>query len=137
MATLIGEKISPDLKNQLDVRQATHGSGILSPRTHDQLVVLNANNSWIKLASGVSITSTRLTQSGLGSFPSGMGLAQQNVLFGGTSDYTPGNLNQKPGNESYEFSEFGFVPMSGINNISVKSLNRGAIKKSNSFNNCS
>jgi hypothetical protein len=129
MATLIGEKISPKLKDQLEVRQATHGSGVLSPRTHDQLVVLNANNSWIKLASGVSITSARLSQSGLGSFPEKMGLAQQNVLFGGTSDYTIGGLHQKPGNESYEFSEFGFVPMAGINNISVKSLNRGAIKK--------
>ena len=48
MATIIGEPINSLLQNQLDVRQSTHGSGVISPRTNDELAVLSANNSWIK-----------------------------------------------------------------------------------------
>jgi hypothetical protein len=58
-----------------------------------------------------------------------MDLAKRNILFGGTARYSGGVTTQKTGNESYEFGESGFVPMPGINDITVKSLNRGAIRK--------
>ena len=129
MATIIGEEINPLLQKQINVRQSTQGSGVISLRTQDELVALSANNSWVKLASGISISSGRLIKSKLSSYSEGMDLAKRNVLFGGTARYSGGTTIQKTGNESYEFGESGFVPMPGITDVTVKSLNRGAIRK--------
>ena len=95
MATIIGEEINPLLQKQINVRQSTHGSGVISLRTHDELVALSANNSWVKLASGISISSGRLIKSKLSSYSEGMDLAKRNVLFGGTARYSGGTTIQK------------------------------------------
>jgi hypothetical protein len=131
MASILGQKLEDYVENQIAIRQQAHGSGTNSSRYTDQINVLNANTSWIKLASGVSVSKSRLEDAGLSDFSSGKDLAQKNVLFAGTGKFNSSNdkLIQRSGNESYEFSEKGWIPMAGITNLSVKSLNRGALKK--------
>jgi hypothetical protein len=129
MAGILGKPLESYVQNQIQIRQEAHGSGVYSPRTPDQITYLNANNAWIKLASGVNVDSSTLTQADLPTSLSGTELAKQNILFNGVSEYTPGTLTPKQGNESYEFSEFGFVPMMGIVSLDVKCLNRGSLKK--------
>ncbi len=131
MAGILGKALDGYVQNQIGVRQKTHGSGTLgTSRTSDQITYLNSNTSWIKLASGVKIDDpTVLTQAGLPSSLTGVALAKGNILFGGTSKYSSGKLTHRQGLDSYEFSEFGFVPMMGITELSVKCLNRGSLKK--------
>jgi len=129
MAGILGKPLEGYVQNQIEVRQKTHGSGIYTPRTPDQIAYLNANNTWVKLASGVTVKDSVLTNAGLSTSFRGDELAKQNVLFNGVSTYSYGALTQKQGNDSYEFSEFGFVPMMGITDLNVKCLNRGSLKK--------
>jgi hypothetical protein len=129
MAGILGKPLETYVQNQIQVRQNAHGSGVYSPRTPDQITYLNANNAWIKLASGVSVEDSVLTNSGLSTSLRKDGLAKQNILFNGVSSYSSGTLTQRQGNDSYEFSEFGFVPMIGITSLDVKCLNRGSLKK--------
>jgi len=129
MAGILGKPLDGYVQNEIQIRQEAHGSGVYSPRTPDQITYLNANNAWIKLASGVTVSTSSLLEAGLPTSFSGVELAKQNILFNGISEYTPGTLVQRQGNESYEFSEFGFVPMMGITDLDVKCLNRGSLKK--------
>ncbi len=131
MAGILGKAPDQYVQNQIEVRQSTHGSGILNGRTSEQIVFLNGNTSWIKLASAVSVSDSVLSNAGLESSLVGIELAKQNVLFGGTAafDKSTNTTFQREGNTSYEFSEFGFVPMAGITDVSIKSLNRGSLKK--------
>jgi hypothetical protein len=129
MAGILGKPLEKYVQNEINVRQSAHGSGIYSPRTPDQIAYLNANNAWIKLASGVSVEDSVLIDAGLSTSFRKDELAKQNVLFNGVSSYSSGTLTQRQGNDSYEFSEFGFVPMMGITSLDVKCLNRGSLKK--------
>jgi hypothetical protein len=64
---IIGEELEGYVIDQINQRQsALHGSGVNTEfRSDNQLNVLNSNTSWIKLASGVSITSaSRLIEIG-------------------------------------------------------------------------
>ncbi len=56
MASILGQKLEDYVENQIAIRQQAHGSGTNSSRYTDQINVLNANTSWIKLASGVSVS---------------------------------------------------------------------------------
>ncbi len=128
---LTGDSIPDYVKTQIDARQKVYGSGVNQSRTADQLFFTNLNTSWVKLASGVSVTDTqKLTDAGLSTNLSGTKLAKQNILFGGLSSLTDDNLLQKDGTNAYNFSEFGFVPMAGITYTDVKTLGKGSIKKS-------
>ena len=129
MAGILGKPLEDYVQNQIEIRQKAHGSGIYTPRTPDQIAYLNTNNTWVKLASGVSVDDSVLTNAGLSTSFRKDELAKQNILFNGVSSYSSGALTQKQGNNSYEFSEFGFVPMMGITDLSVKCLNRGSLKK--------
>jgi len=58
MGNLIGEPISPRILEQIDSRQKMHGAGYNSESINRNPLVLNYlnnRNSWIKMASGVSI----------------------------------------------------------------------------------
>lgn len=129
MAGILGKPLEGYVQDQIETRQNTHGSGIYTPRTPDQIAYLNANNTWVKLASGVTVKDSVLTNAGLSTSFRGDELAKQNVLFNGVSSYSSGALTQRQGNDSYEFSEFGFIPMMGITDLSIKCLNRGSLKK--------
>ena len=132
---IIGEKLPGYVIDQINQRQALHGSGVNTEfRTDNQLNVLNSNTSWIKLASGVSITNiSRLTDIGFTQTEAEanlrLGLAKNNILFGGTAKLidAPGRdfdrLQQRSGflprdaNSSYTYGSYGFSPMPGIEKI--------------------
>ena len=144
---IIGEELPDYVINQINRRQSLHGSGVNNTfRTANQLNVLNSNTSWIKLASGVSITnSARLVEIGFRQFEVEdnllLGLAKNNILFGGTAklvdapNRTFDKLQQRSGflprdaDSSYTYGSYGFSPMPGIESADIKTLNRGSIKK--------
>jgi hypothetical protein len=63
---IIGGELEDYVQGQINARQTLHGSGVGHTgtlRTDKQINLLNSNTSWIKLASGVSISgSNRLTE---------------------------------------------------------------------------
>jgi hypothetical protein len=155
MANVIGEPIEGYVAKQIEARQKLHGSGTYTTtRSDNQINLLNANTSWVKLGSGVSVSGSRLEDIGFSKAQQetyqGMGLAKNNILFGGTStlgtnevkNYKTGktksytSLDQREGflpldpNSSYTYdSKFGFSPMAGIESVDIKTLNRGSLKK--------
>jgi len=142
---LVGDPIPDYVQRQIQVRQASYGSGAIPglPRTDENLLHQNSNNAFIKMASGVSVSSSKLEDMGFDTSNveqlKGMGLAKNYVLFGGTAQITSskeGNvvLTQKTdfiGDQgAYSATkDFGIVPMPGIESLEVKSLNRGSLKK--------
>jgi hypothetical protein len=136
---IIGEELEGYVQDQINARQTLHGSGVGHTgtlRTDKQINLLNSNTSWIKLASGVSVSgSNRLTEIGLSTDLIGMGLAKNNILFSGTSKLVDGKLEQREGflprdaNSSYTYGSFGFSPMPGIISADIKTLTRGSLKK--------
>ena len=146
---IVGEKLSRYVIDQINQRQSSnlHGSGVNTEfRTDNQLNVLNSNTSWIKLASGVSITSaSRLIDIGFSQTEAEanlrLGLAKRNILYGGLASLVDvegrpfDKLQQREGflprnaDSSYTYGSYGFSPMPGIESADVKTLNRGSIKK--------
>jgi hypothetical protein len=145
---IIGEELEGYVIDQILLRQSLHGSGVNnSSRGDNQLNVLNSNTSWIKLASGVSITDgKRLKEIGFSQTQVEsnikLGLARNNILFGGTAKLIDvagrdfDRLQQRSGflprdaQSSYTYGSYGFSPMPGIESADIKTLNRGSIKKS-------
>tara|TARA_R100001509_G_scaffold165686_1_gene148895 strand:- start:4864 stop:7779 length:2916 start_codon:yes stop_codon:yes gene_type:complete len=130
--SIVGEELAYPIYTQVKARQILHGSGKSYTRNNNQLKILNTQNSWIKLASGVSITQEKADEMGIPDL-AGDKLAKKYVLFNGTSQAGKKGdpLAQKgkflPG--TYTRGEFGIVPMPGIENLTVKTLNRGSLKK--------
>ena len=192
--SLIGEPFKDYLKKQISDRQIIHGKGVRNKRTPQELAYLNSRTSWVKLASSTSIDQSRLDliPELKGSGQTGTLLAQQYVLFNGTSglltneqvgvdfvntpgagnptiraqraDAPPGtmidipNPNYKPPgvkavpNNSFSAkyispkagilgnspnpaygttgnTDFGLVPMPGIEEATVRTLEMGSIKR--------
>jgi hypothetical protein len=140
---IIGDEIRGYVASQINVRQALHGAGsgqsldLIRP---DQFIqVLNSNTSWVKLASGVSVASSKLTEIDQPTTLAGLELAKKYVLFAGFSKYEEnkhgGRLTQREGflpqqaESSYSYGSYGYSPMPGIISADVKALNRGSIKK--------
>jgi len=143
--SIIGESLQPYVINQINARQRLHGSGAGTAnkdtpnlRSDQQINLLNSNTSWIKLASGVSVSSGRLADVGVDSSYHGMELAKKYILFAGFSKLEEdgsdrlvqrqGFLPQDP-NSSYTYGTYGYSPMPGITDADIKSLNRGSLKK--------
>jgi len=149
MPNIIGEPLRPYVQSQIKVRQDAHGSGVNGNRTPEQLSYLNSKSAWVKLASGISASDTRVKAENIRNKLSGITLAKNYVLFGGISrlegnQLTPrGNASNK--NNIYDWfdgvyninaqddaqysGEMGLVPMPGIVDASIKCENRGSIKK--------
>ena len=137
MGNIVGEEFKDYVRGQIQIRQTAHGSGVDSLRDNGTLSYLNSKTSWVKLASGVSISGSKLEKlSGNINTPQnvGMGLAQNNILFGGTSTFQK-NKPIKPKHSNMDISgydhsnEWGVVPMSGIESMDLKTLNRGSLEK--------
>jgi hypothetical protein len=153
---VIGEEIKDYVKNQINARQTLHGSGVGhtgTSRTGKQINLLNSNTSWIKLASGVSVSEAKLIDIGLDPSLSDTTLAENFVLFSGisriktniveginetTQETTEKFFTQleqregflpRDGNSSYTYGSFGFSPMPGIHSADIKTLTRGSLKK--------
>ena len=134
MSDVVGEEFEDYVKNQIIQRQKVHSSGVNNLRTGDQISYLNSKTSWVKFASAVSVTQEKLTNIGIdNSNLVGMGLAKNNILFGGTSTLVGENLKPKSSNvglSGYQHSdEWGIVPMPGIESVDIKTLTRGSIEK--------
>lgn len=150
MPNIIGEPIHDYVAKQINKRQKAHGSGQDGTvRTPEQIAYLNSKTAWVKLASGVSLDDARVTEEklrgGTAKVP-GSTLATRYVLFNGTSHIENGYLTQRGThptkdnvtdyytgtynvNALTENSEFGLVPMPGIESAEIKCLNRGSIKR--------
>ena len=136
---IIGEELQGFVINQINARQRLHGSGagndIANTRTDQQLNLLISNTSWIKLASGVSITGAKLAEIKVPSSYEGMGLAKKYILNAGFSQLEDGRLQQREGflpqqpDSSYTYGTYGYSPMPGIISADIKTLNRGSLKK--------
>ena len=151
---VIGEELEGYVINQINARQTLHGSGVGHTgtlRTDKQINLLNSNTSWIKLASGVSVSEARLKDINIDDISNlkDMGLAKNNILFSGTSKLSSRDvfnsttqkteeqffLQQREGflprddNSSYTYGSFGFSPMPGIHSADIKTLTRGSLKK--------
>lgn len=130
--SIVGEEVERYVSSQIEARQTLHGSGKSTTRNNNQLKVLNTQNSWVKLASGVRITPEKAQQLGYPNL-SGTELAKKYVLFNGTSTfYEDGKALAQRGKflpGTYERSDFGIVPMPGIESLVVKTLTRGSLKK--------
>ena len=155
---VIGEELEGYVINQINARQTLHGSGVGHTgtlRTDKQINLLNSNTSWIKLASGVSVSEARLKDINIDDVSNlkDMGLAKNNILFSGTSNIKtqtvdvlnpitqilePKNFTQleqregflpRDANSSYTYGSFGFSPMPGIHSADIKTLTRGSLKK--------
>ena len=88
MSNITGEPFKDYLKKQIDLRQKIHGKGVDGNRTTKEIIYLNSRTSWVKLASSTSIDQTRLNfiPELKGSGLTGTSLAQQYILFNGTSE---------------------------------------------------
>jgi hypothetical protein len=140
---IIGDEIRNYVAQQINVRQAIHGLGagqaLDNVRPDVVINVLNSNTSWVKLASGVSVASSKLTEIGVDTALDGLKLAKRYVLNAGFSKYEEtklgGRLTQREGflpqeaNSSYTYGTYGYSPMPGIISADIKALNRGSIKK--------
>ena len=136
MANIIGDPVDGYVAGQINARQSLNGSGVDNNRSDLQINLLNSNTSWVKLGSAISVSKARLKDINLSPTLDGMGLAKNNILFGGTSKLSNKKTTQREGflpreaNSSYTYdSSFGFSPMAGIESVDVKTLNRGSLKK--------
>jgi len=150
MANVIGEPLSGFVKNQIKKRQEIQGSGVTSYRSSKEIAYLNSKTAWIKMASAVEISSDRINAELLHIDFHGSYLARYAILFDGVSRLpkdskeliprgsTPGKnaiWNLYDGaytvnaSKSSKVSEFGLVPMPGIESVDIKCINRGSIKK--------
>lgn len=135
---IIGERLEPYVIDQINARQKLHGSGagLNNLRLDQQINLLNSNTSWVKLASGISISENRLRDIEVdASRFKGMGLAKNYILHAGVSKLEQNKLIQRQGflprdsNSSYTYGTYGFSPMPGISSADIKALNRGSLKK--------
>ena len=103
MANVIGEPFKEYVNSQIKKRQEIHGK---KNRTIQEISYLNSTNSWVKLASGVSLSQERLdllkTSYGnplVDNTIPGKDLAINNVLFNGLTSvgdsYTDNEGNEK------------------------------------------
>jgi hypothetical protein len=140
---ILGEGFPDEIIKQVEQRQKVYGSGYnsLNPRTPEEIIYLNANTSWVKLASSVDIKNIDLVNSqAIKDLKLKDGeLAKKFVLFNGTdAPYDPylragiSNTNNLIGDSSaYGIggTEFGLRPMMGIISADIKHENRGSIRR--------
>jgi hypothetical protein len=152
MSNIVGEGFNPIIVKQIDQRQKVYGS---ANRTNEELSYLNARTGWVKLVSSVNLIDSDI-RGGFG--VGGSNLAQENVLFNGTTNESPdkgaletyqrggiwngvplttigkdGKIQEIP--QSYNYyaygmggTDYGLRPMPGIKSATIKTETRGSIK---------
>ena len=134
---VVGERLQNWLIEQINQRQKTFGSGVKTSRTPNQISYLNSRTAFIKLASSIFFEDDadgkkRLQRMGLSDSNVGSKLAKEWVLFNGIGK--KGNragISGLQSNPAYGVggTDFGYVPMPGIQDLSIEYLNRGSLKK--------
>ena len=161
MGNIIGDPINPQILNQIKNRQKMSGAGYNSEsikRDPQVLNYLNNRNSWIKMASGVSIsgslgeekiraifeqspdqTATEQEYANL----QGTGLAKNLVLFNTIQSFDNNKYTVRSGIRDNNLLNYstnkmygglggnsqGLQPVGGITGISIEDVNRGSIRK--------
>ena len=80
MSNIVGEGFPKEIIKQIDTRQKVYGS---AKRTNEELSYLEARTGWVKLVSSVDLVSSTSIRGISGN--AGSNLAQENVLFNGSS----------------------------------------------------
>ena len=152
---IFGEGFPQEILDQIKYRQQVYGSGYSdqyyqTTRTPDQILYLNSNTSWCKLVSGVNIENLEeLNNPTIQTLNlKSNELARKFVLFNGTSEIVqnpedeysfsqiqraginPNANDLLGGNYAYGIggSEFGLLPMMGIQSANIKHENRGSLR---------
>jgi hypothetical protein len=140
MVKILGLPFDDYVNDQVDVRQAKLAKHQKDP---EDLVVFNSNTSWVRLSSAVKVDADKASaldaMLGIGvSQIQGIKLAENLVLFGGTTPYPSGSQGTFRGGVGYGLdNSYGFLtqtaqglkPMPGITQISVTSKNNGSLKQ--------
>ena len=140
---ILGEGFPDEIIKQVEQRQKVYGSGYTSsPRTPEEIIYLNANTSWVKLASSVNIDDPKIIQdkslAALGDNITNNKLAKKFVLFNGVDNIDEKlrsgialNKDLLGNNNAYGIggTEFGLRPMMGIISADIKHENRGSIRR--------
>ena len=58
MGNIFGEGFHPNINKQVKIRQKKYGSGYTKSRTPEDILYLNGNTSWCKLASATDLGSS-------------------------------------------------------------------------------
>jgi hypothetical protein len=142
---IVGENFPKEIVDQINLRQTKLGS---SHRDNELLSWMNSKTGWVRLVSSVDVNkdiNPRKILNGLrGDGESA--LAEQYVLFGGVTKYTPNvtegaTIEQRSGITrdssihnmgSYGLGglDYGLSPMPGIVSANIKTENRGSLRTS-------
>jgi putative chitinase len=146
MSNIVGEGFPEEIIKQIDQRQKVYGS---VNRTNEELSYLEARTGWVKLVSSVDLVDPNI-RGGFG--VGGSNLAQEYVLFNGTTNESPdkgkqetyqrfgvwdglGTIDGTPVSNTSNYyaygmggTDYGLRPMPGIKSASIKTETRGSIK---------
>jgi hypothetical protein len=127
---ILGESFKDYVNSQVYMRQNKLSS---FNKDNELLSYLTSNTTFVRLTSGVDVTSDILNDYGLPQNLAGNELAKRYILeaarFNNSFSADVGYNLTSP---SYGFAsspEYGFMPPPGITQIAVKSLNRGTIRE--------
>lgn len=115
---ILGNSFDPYVIEQIKKRQEKLGN-VNSSMSDNDLIWAHGRTSWLRLASSVDIDKD-------------INPAKNNILFGGTTQYTDaGNINLRGGLAAYDNSPlFGYRPMATIISADVSYLNNnGTLQK--------
>lgn len=139
---IIGENFSPDLIQQINIRQEKLGNSTLKS---EEIVMSNSKTAWLRVTSGVKLKggTNSMEKAGLGNFVNTGGpLAEEFVLFGGVisnrgkediTDLSPSPLDIPASvNSNYgigDNTQWGYSPPPAITSMEIQAINRGAVRK--------
>ena len=140
MGNIIGESFRPYVANQIVTRQNKLGK---NNNSNGAFAFLSGNTPFLKLTSGIDVSPDKCSEIGVPESYAGSKLAENFIMFGGTSFKNANNITQQRigvtsnyddlfSNAAYGMvsnSDYGLVPMPGLLEASVKSLNRGSLRE--------
>ena len=146
---IVGEEFEQYVFNQIGLRQSAQGSGLNNNRDPQILQYLSNNNAFLKLASSVNIEDGygierlgKIIGDSDAAKYKGFNLSKNAILFNGLSSLEDGSYTQREGvskektkiwnnNIAYGLggSDFGLQPTPGIVNATIRTVNRGSIRK--------
>lgn len=140
MGNIIGESFRPYVADQIVMRQNKLGK---NNNSNGAFAFLSGKTPFLKLTSGVDVSPNKCTEIGIPESYAGNKLAETFIMFGGTSFKNANNVAQQRigvtsnyddlfSNAAYGMvsnSDYGLVPMPGLLEASIKSLNRGSLRE--------